>query len=510
LPIDSLGELVQISAFIGVVCALIAGVSRSFGDFLMGILSIFLQTASRAQGVSIRQLHSGAIPKTINGALESFALEGHTVRYAVCPTCHCTYKPSMDPNTTMYPYTCTNRPHPGEPCGEALVRTLPNGDLRPLKVFVYHSFHDYLAGLLARPDLEAIMDKRCDDLAEIIATEYSTDPTGDQIMSDENARTNEDVFGAKFMKSFRDHTTELFFVERPNNEGRYAFALNVDFFNPEGMSIRGPSISSGTICMACLNLPLVIRHKPENMYIAGVIPGPKEPPLTDLNHYLRPLIDDMVASWRRGVKFSRTSLHPNGRVTRSAIAISVCDLPAARKAAQLANVRSHRYCSICQCYHLSTLGRTDTENWVRRDPRDLRLYAEQWHNATSQDARDKAFQAHGVRWSEFWRLDYWDPTRQLVVDSMHCLLEGLVETHVRVLLGLTTAKEARKKSSAFNHEFKLGDDELSGVDKETKQAVMQIHELLTAPIAIDGALAILLIDSTVKINAYSRRAWRRD
>ena len=52
------------------------------------------------------------------------------------------------------------------------------------------------------------------------------------------------------------------------------------------MTICGASTSSGIIAAACLNLPLEIRYKPENMYLAGVITGPKEPRLTELNHYM--------------------------------------------------------------------------------------------------------------------------------------------------------------------------------------------------------------------------------
>jgi hypothetical protein len=55
--------------------------------------------------------------------------------------------------------------------------------------------------------------------------------------------------------------------------------------------------------MACLNLPLEHRYKPENMYLAGVIPGPKQPSLDNLNHYVRPLINDMVDAWDPGHSF---------------------------------------------------------------------------------------------------------------------------------------------------------------------------------------------------------------
>jgi hypothetical protein len=48
--------------------------------------------------------------------------------------------------------------------------------------------------------------------------------------------------------------------------------------------------------MACLNLPPSIRYKPENMYLAGIVPGPEEPKLEMLNHYQDPLITNMLQS----------------------------------------------------------------------------------------------------------------------------------------------------------------------------------------------------------------------
>jgi hypothetical protein len=137
--------------------------------------------------------------------------------------------------------------------------------------------------------------------------------------------------------------------------------------------------------MACLNLPLDIRYKPENMYIAGIIPGPHKPSLTELNHYIRPLINDLHASWTRGVRFSRTALEPEGRLTRSAIVACVCDLQAARKLSQTSPPRSHFYCTVCHCSRLPTFGRTDLEHpdWAPRSPTMLHEIAEQWRSAPS-------------------------------------------------------------------------------------------------------------------------------
>ncbi|KAF8123624.1 hypothetical protein EV363DRAFT_1179737, partial [Boletus edulis] len=182
------------------------------------------------------------------------------------------------------------------------------------------------------------------------------------------------------------------------------------------------------------------------MYLAGIIPGPKQPSLENLNHYIRPLIQQLAESWERGVWYSRTANSPQGRLTRSAIALAVCDLPAARHLSALASVGSHFICSVCNCYHKTSYGRVDYEKWVLRDKDKLRRCAELWRDAATVGERDRLFKEHGVRWSELWWLPYWDPARQLVIDSMHCILEGLVQHHSRNLLRLTTEKTSPSPS----------------------------------------------------------------
>ena len=85
------------------------------------------------------------------------------------------------------------------------------------------------------------------------------------------------------------------FVDR-GVKGRYLFSLNVNFFNIEGMCIHGAKISVGLISMVCLDLPPEICYKPEYMYVAGIVAGPNQPSLTDLNPYIEPLVDQMEQS----------------------------------------------------------------------------------------------------------------------------------------------------------------------------------------------------------------------
>jgi hypothetical protein len=294
-----------------------------------------------------------------------------------------------------------------------------------------------------------------------------------------------DVWDADFFRNFKGPAQSLF-IDR-GIKGQFAFTLNVDFFNIEGNLQQSASTSTGIISCACLNLPLDIRYKPENMYLARIIPGPSEPSGDQLNHFLDPIVDDFVESWECGIRFSRTALQAHGRVTRSIIACLVCNLPAVRKAAQLAGPTSHFYCTACHCFHRSTCGRTDVHStdWVLRDKNEMRCLAELWKNASTSADRNKLFSLHRVQWSTLWRLSYWDPSHQVVVDTMHCLLKGLAHDHFWEFLGLTADSAQQKTDSlpAFHHPFP--DIDLHKpedfCEKDVKN-IKYIHDLLTAAI----------------------------
>ena len=306
------------------------GIGTRNGDFLMSALSLLLYLAFQAVQATSGDLHKHIlkqVPLTIEGALTQLNIKCKTVPCAVC-TCHCTYLPAYFEGSSIpiYPSYCTHRPHPENLCGEPLLRGELNHKSEPKNIFHYHDFNDYLGHLISRGNIEILMDHSCDELATVLSS-----PKPEFIKN---------VFEAQFFRDFVGPEPGKLFINR-GDEGRYAFALHIDFFNPEGMSLRGARTLSGIISMASLNLPADICYKPENMYLAGIIPGPKQPSLENLNHYICPLMKDLAISWERGVLYSRTTNYPNGRVTHSAIALAVCDLPAARHLAAFARVGSH-------------------------------------------------------------------------------------------------------------------------------------------------------------------------
>ena len=62
-----------------------------------------------------------------------------------------------------------------------------------------------------------------------------------------------------------------------------------------------------------------------------------------------------------------------------------------------------------------------------------------WKREETLNEQKRIFERYGVCWSSMWELPYWDPTRMLLINSMHCILEGLVHYHCRHVLHLDDA-----------------------------------------------------------------------
>ena len=73
-----------------------------------------------------------------------------------------------------------------------------------------------------------------------------------------------------------------------------------------------------------------IRFKHENILILGILPGPSEPSLHKINHYLSPIVDDLDSLWH-GVTLKSTAERSEEKTIRAALILVLCDVPAARK-----------------------------------------------------------------------------------------------------------------------------------------------------------------------------------
>ena len=91
----------------------------------------------------------------------------------------------------------------------------------------------------------------------------------------------------------------------------------------------GKAVSTGSVVMACLNLPPSLQYKAENLFLAAVMP--KEPSVEEVGNYMEPLVEMLDKSWKNGTKFTQTKSSEHGRTERLMLAMIVTDLPAGRK-----------------------------------------------------------------------------------------------------------------------------------------------------------------------------------
>ena len=66
--------------------------------------------------------------------------------------------------------------------------------------------------------------------------------------------------------------------------------INLDWFQP----FKSVVYSCGAIYDVICNLPRDIRFKRENMLTLALLPGPNEVKLDKINHYLAPIIDELL------------------------------------------------------------------------------------------------------------------------------------------------------------------------------------------------------------------------
>ncbi|KAJ3744493.1 hypothetical protein DFH05DRAFT_1525542 [Lentinula detonsa] len=427
---------------IALVTRVFNSTAQGGGSLILKLLKLFGFTFATLGGRDLNSEQEAAlagIPESIETLEKKFNLDIKCIPYAICPSCSFTHPPTYPNNASrpVYPPVCLERRAPlEEPCGASL---LAHG--KPLKKYEYYPFFDWFGRFLAQPGIEEYGNKFCDTISS-----HQSIPV-DKI----------DQTDGRFVHEFRDKDGQLFVADR-GNEGRWFFVLNSDFFNVEGNRIRGKKSSTGMIAMSCLNLPLEIRNDNAFLYIPGIIQGPHEPDAKDAEHrhFLKPLVDDLLKGYTRGVRpfstfLTRKSDTPYSHVSHVAVALASMDFKAIRPFCGLLDVTSHHFCFLCDCWHVAHLGRTDYENWKPLDDERLRKSAEMWRNAMLKD-RKAIERLYGTRFSELWRLPYWR-LHQIGIDPMHTIFLILLQRTFRDILGLDNPEDPKKKSNKPKFKF---------------------------------------------------------
>ncbi|KZT10149.1 uncharacterized protein LAESUDRAFT_756338 [Laetiporus sulphureus 93-53] len=114
--------------------------------------------------------------------------------------------------------------------------------------------------------------------------------------------------------------------------------------------------------------------------------------------------------------------------------------------------------------------------WIMKSKEDVLKFAEEWRDAQTKTRQAAIFRKTGVRWSELLRLPYWDPTRGVIVDSMHNLFLGLVQYHVHTIIGMDILI-AEKTMHDAEEADSVGEDETD--DVVIIQEAAKIEKMLT-------------------------------
>ncbi|KAF8601122.1 hypothetical protein BDV93DRAFT_446414, partial [Ceratobasidium sp. AG-I] len=225
-----------------------------------------------------------------------------------------------------------------------------------------------------------------------------------------------DVWDGTFLNSFP--IGEPSFFDAPPDELRLCMLLFHDFFNPLRNKTAGKLRSVGCVYMVCLNLPSDLRYDTSYAYLAAIIPGPSEPSMENLQHFLRPIADEMLEFYDPGVWVARTHKYPRGRKVRVAVPLNCMDTPAARAFGGFAGHSHTCFCYLCSAT-LSFINSNTLLGFHLRTMQDHRARAAQWANAPSLAIRKQLFNANGVRSSEWLRFTWWDAFGGTVVGPMH-------------------------------------------------------------------------------------------
>ena len=220
------------------------------------------------------------------------------------------------------------------------------------------------------------------------------------------------------------------FLPGPVDETRLAFSFSMDSFNPYHMKEAKQTVSSTAIWLTLLNLPPHMRSRPENMFLAGIIPGPRKPSLSDVNHSIKLLVDVLLELFDPGIWYSQTARHKQGCLVRAILVPVVSDMLAARQAGGFASLTATFFCTLCSL-KIQDIENLDKSTWPERDVGEHLQLARKWKDAQTSNEQETLFRDHRIQWSALLDLPYWNPVLFTAIEPMHVFDAGLFQNHCR-------------------------------------------------------------------------------
>ncbi|KAH7066016.1 hypothetical protein BKA62DRAFT_679474 [Auriculariales sp. MPI-PUGE-AT-0066] len=269
-----------------------------------------------------------------------------------------------------------------QPCGHSLrtIRwTRANGDISvPRNLYSIQSFPSWVEWFLSRPDIE-----------DHLEASWNHIPSTCEMRS---------TWDSPAWQSLGSYTFTL---------GNLTFCLFYDTFNALHNKIAGKKLTMGVISLCSMNIPYDLSRNPGNSCVLTFTPAGFEPTVDNISNLLDPIMDELAPAFQsHSVK---TSKYPQGRNIRCAVIPVIADSLALNKALG--------YGSHSCTYHSSA--------------------AAAYGAAKTIEAHRLLLRDSGVRNLPLHRLSYRDHVRHTVLGVMHNIMEGVLQHHVRVKLGMT-------------------------------------------------------------------------
>ena len=338
---------------------------------ILGLL-LFFQSLLSFLGFSEA---ASLLPKSIHsirGIIKGTIQRSTVVEYVVCPKCHSLYLLSdciLQHNGREESRLCDFIQYPRHmqacrrtKCNTLLLKKISVGKrtkLVPYKIFVYNNLISALSSMVTRKGFL----QKCEhwrNRHNFLSPNILADIYEGRVWKELNC-----ISGRPFLS-------------QPNN---LCLMLNVDWFNPYDET----SYSAVVMYFVIQNLPRSERYKMENIILAGIIPGPREPK-KHINTYLSPLLNDLKRLYA-GVVMQNSSSFCGTTLVRAIVSCISCDLPATRKVCGFYSYSSSYGCSKClKQFATTSFGSKpdysgfDTTTW---EPRDLAT-----HRAKAYAARE--------------------------------------------------------------------------------------------------------------------------
>lgn len=218
--------------------------------------------------------------------------------------------------------------------------------------------------------------------------------------------------------------------------------LNIDWLQPFNQS----SHSMGVIVVQVANLPRHLRNRPENLITIGLLPGPDETTMCQLQSALKPFIQELLQLFD-GLQFRDSN--QESRLVRAFLLAVVADQPATRKAGCFISYSSFRGCYMCDHTFPARnqdVKKGDNFKGIKKgidfsgvDPKPemtdelRRSIAEKWLLISNQKERDKFWTEKGSCWTVFMELPYFDTVQGFPIDVMHNIYLGTCKDVMELL-----------------------------------------------------------------------------